>query len=57
MEAHEDIELIVGLLGYTFRFPLLFGFITIGSCKYLLSVYRIEYRTKQKFCLIRRKNK
>ena len=35
MEAHEDIGLIVGFLGYTLCFPLLFGFITIGSCKYL----------------------
>ena len=33
-EIQGDIELVVGLLGYTLYFPLLFGFISIGFYKY-----------------------
>ena len=45
-----DIELVVGLLEYTFYFPLLFGFISIGYCKYsLVHIYslRIELNIEQ----------
>ena len=41
-EAHEDIEVVVGLLGYTFYFSLLFGFIFIVSvniCLYIFTRY------------------
>ena len=34
-DSKWDIELVINLFGQTFYFPLLFGFIFVGFCKYL----------------------
>ena len=64
-EAQEgckwDIGFVVGLFGYTFYFPLPFGFIFIGFYKYSFAyVYslctRLNIKQIRKFCLNKKNN-
>ena len=42
-KLYEDIGLFVSLFGYLFDFPLIFGFISIDFCKYLLMYVYLFY--------------
>ena len=48
-EGQEDIEFVVGLLGYMFYFQLLL--VPINIRLYIFIMYTIEYRTNKFFCL------
>ena len=48
-EGQEDIEFVVGLLGYMFYFQLLL--VPINIRLYIFIMYTTEYRTNKIFCL------